>query len=85
MAERKTRLLFKEQLVFKDKWNMSQHAKLHVFFFSLLEGEEITNINHGFQTQYLSSKNNLWVVKNYMLRLYSTLRMYFWIDYILFV
>lgn len=61
MAERKTHPLFKERLVFKDKWNMSQHAKLHglFFFFPLLVGEEITNINHGFQTQYLSSKNNL--------------------------
>ena len=26
-------LLFKEQLVFKGKWNMSEHAKLHGIFF----------------------------------------------------
>lgn len=54
----------------------------YMFFFPPW-GEEIKNINHSFQTQYLSSKNKFWVVKNYMLRLYKTLRMYFWLDRIL--
>lgn len=54
----------------------------YMFFSPLLVGEEITNINHGFQTQYLSSKNNLGVVENYILRLFRTLRIYFCQDYI---